>query len=73
MPHSAASDLVFQSLLMSHKKDTRLKWVKIKMKFEAKSSYIRFIFIVVSHQLFSLKSIDRGQKYFNIALVLQDE
>ena len=29
MPHSAASDLDLHCLLMSHKKDARLIWVKI--------------------------------------------
>ena len=29
MPHFAASDLVLHCLPMSHKKDTRLLWVKI--------------------------------------------
>ena len=28
MTHSVASDLVLHCLLMSHKKDARLKWVK---------------------------------------------
>ena len=29
-PHSAASDLVFHCLPMSHKKDASLKWIKIQ-------------------------------------------
>ena len=29
MPHSATSDLGMHSLLMSHKKDARLIWVKV--------------------------------------------
>ena len=32
MPCFAESDLVLHCLLMSHKKDARLKWVKVVLK-----------------------------------------
>ena len=41
---------------MSHKKDTRLKWVKIKMKFEPKTSYIPFIFIMFLTNITSIEN-----------------
>ena len=36
MPHSASSDLVLHCLLMSHKKDTRLKWIYKQVKAQNK-------------------------------------